>query len=577
VSTRRHRDDQAMNEKDDGRPDVDNSIGSRLGRRSFLKLAAGGVALGAAGATGVVHFTKSGTSRQPVKLTATVTGRTLSWHMVATDGYAAMPDPRIVAPIGDYYPDLLAPVDYGDGSGQSMYIFGFADVTDIPGFAASNLSPPWDPDALVAPIDFKTQAQISAPLLYCDDGDDVRINLENLGLGVRPDLFDPHTIHWHGFANQIPYFDGVPDASLSVPSGSDLTYRYLPVDVGTYMYHCHVEDVEHVHMGLTGMIFIRTSKTALDGNGNNKFTVFGLDTSKKYAYYDVSTEYDREFAILLTEANVENHWNDGHIQESDWSEYRSTFGLMNGRAWPDTIQKNGSFFDRDAAGGAGQWRNNQMSGDVAKRLAYQPNSSLIQANAGEKVLLRISNLGFDEHSLVLPGIELTMVGRDSKFLGDGRPDYFPTGDPRQNIEVKTYRIDIGPGESRDLIFTAPAATGNPDVYPFYDRSILFLSKKASRGVAASTDGSDNLTADDVNSFTPADIGSTVNGAGATGQTIIAYIDTQTVQLSSAAAAGSGTVTITPPATDRDGYGAMRTEVHIYPSGLGPQTHPNQLF
>jgi FtsP/CotA-like multicopper oxidase with cupredoxin domain len=433
--------------------------------------------------------------------------------MVATDGYVAMPDPSIVAPVGVYYPDLLAP------DGQNLYVFGFTDVTDIPGFRGSGIAAPWVPSGLVAPIDFKGLAQISAPLLYCDDGDDIFITLENLGLAVRPDLFDPHTIHWHGFANQIPYFDGVPDSSLSVPSGSQMTYHYLPVDVGTYMYHCHVEDVEHVHMGLTGMVFIRPHQSSPRWAGH------GLLAGTKYAYYDSSTQYDREYAIILTEANVENHWNDGHIQESDWSEYRSTFGLMNGRSWPDTIEPNGSFFDRDAftVGHVapypnGRWRNSQLSGDAAARLAYQPNSSLIQANAGERVLLRISNLGFDEHSLVLPGLEMTMVGRDAKFLGEGRADYFTdagTGDgvsTRSDITTKTYRIDLGPGESRDVIFTAPTPGANPDVYSLYDRSVLFLKKQPAAASAL------------------------------------------------------------------DGYGSMRTEVHIHPSGTLPtQAHPNQLF
>ena len=253
--------DPMIHQKGNRRPDVENETGGRLDRRSFIKLAAGGVALGAAGVVGFSELSKGDSTRRPVHLTSAVTGQLRSWHLVATDGYVAMPDPSIVAPVGVYYPDLLAPVDE-TGAGQNLYVFGFVDVTDINGFAGSNLSAPWDPSGLVNPIDFKGQTQISAPTLYCNDGDDIRIKLENLGFAVRPDLFDPHTIHWHGFANQIAYFDGVPDASLSVPSGSELTYRYLPTDVGTYMYHCHVEDVEHVHMGLTGMVFIRPHKNS---------------------------------------------------------------------------------------------------------------------------------------------------------------------------------------------------------------------------------------------------------------------------------------------------------------------------
>ena len=46
---------------------------------------------------------------------------------------------------------------------------------------------------------------------------------------------------------------------LRSPSRSAAASRYVyrPHDPGTYMYHCHVEDVEHVHMGMTGLVFVR--------------------------------------------------------------------------------------------------------------------------------------------------------------------------------------------------------------------------------------------------------------------------------------------------------------------------------
>ena len=49
----------------------------------------------------------------------------------------------------------------------------------------------------------------------------------------------------------------MPELSLAVPIGRDFTYFYRPHDAGTYMYHCHFEDVEHVQMGMTGMVFVR--------------------------------------------------------------------------------------------------------------------------------------------------------------------------------------------------------------------------------------------------------------------------------------------------------------------------------
>ena len=44
--------------------------------------------------------------------------------------------------------------------------------------------------------------------------DTLFVKLTNLGLAQRPDLFDAHTLHWHGFKNAIPYYDGEPSGSV---------------------------------------------------------------------------------------------------------------------------------------------------------------------------------------------------------------------------------------------------------------------------------------------------------------------------------------------------------------------------
>ena len=95
---------------------------------------------------------------------------------------------------------------------------------------------------------------------------DFKVKLTNLGLALRPDLFDAHTLHWHGFRNVIPFFDGEPTGSVAVPTGREFTYVYRPRDPGTYMYHCHVEDVEHVHMGMNGLVFVRPLQNGNTGS-----------------------------------------------------------------------------------------------------------------------------------------------------------------------------------------------------------------------------------------------------------------------------------------------------------------------
>ena len=43
---------------------------------------------------------------------------------------------------------------------------------------------------------------------------------------MRPDLFDPHSVHWHGFPNASPVFDGEPMSAISINMGQSLTYFY---------------------------------------------------------------------------------------------------------------------------------------------------------------------------------------------------------------------------------------------------------------------------------------------------------------------------------------------------------------
>jgi FtsP/CotA-like multicopper oxidase with cupredoxin domain len=323
-----------------------------------------------------------------------------------------------------FFPDSLAP------QGFNTYVFGFRDVT---GMSASQVAAQ------------RGKAQISAPMLAFDEGDDITITLTNLGLLIRPDLFDGHTLHWHGFRNAIPLFDGVPELSLAVPVGRDLSYFYRPHDAGTYMYHCHFEDVEHVQMGMTGMVFIRPKQNLAPVNGDPAGT--------KYAYNDGdgSTRYDREFAFMVTELWSAAHYRDAHIQVSDWTDYAPSFWLLNGRGYPDTIAPNGD-----------------ANSTAAGRLQYQPISSLVTCNAGETVLLRMSNLGYQNHSLTVDNVDLQVVAKDASLLKgrDGRTNY-----------LMTNTVDIGPGESRDVLFHAPA----PGEYLLYDRNYAYLDNGGGPG------------------------------------------------------------------------------------------------
>jgi FtsP/CotA-like multicopper oxidase with cupredoxin domain len=478
-----------------------------VGRRAFLKAAGVAAATAASG----IAFNRVLMPR-PGPLQLAVSGGTIKrYHIAATDGWVSMP--AQANPIPPFWPDpdaaVKAPYTVVNGKETGMWVMGFRDVTELGAYDQVTGTYP-----LTAEIESqKGKAQLAAPLLYARVGDDLRLHLSNLGLEARPDLVDSHTIHFHGFPNQTAYFDGVPDASLAASIGRTLVYRYIPEDPGTYMYHCHFEDVEHVHMGLTGLVFIYPKSSARPGEANYDVAApnpykFAYDT---YNGVDNPTGFDREFAFIITEADIHDHYNDAHLQINDFSALAPTFRLMNGRAWPDTVEPNVDPF-------AAKFLDGSKKGQAAGRLQYNPLSSLLQANSGERVLIRISNLGYEEHSFVLPGIPMHMIGRDAKPLFNGRPDYLENlpapgqaygAGSRGDITVVTNRFDIGPGESRDLIFMAPTVA-HRTVFPFYDRNENFVHNDAS-----------------------------VSG---------------------------------------DGYAGARTELHVFPSGtLAPQTLPSQLL
>ena len=416
-------------------------MNKQISRRDFLKIA-GGAALTVAGAGLLPQFLrKTLTAEQVVEAAGEY-----DLYFAGTDGWMSMPPSP---PIGFFFPDDLAPAPF------NTYIFGFRNIS---GLDATQIS------------DQKMKAQHSAPLFWVDQYDgsnEFRLQLTNLGLQMRPDLTDSHTLHWHGFRNVIPFFDGEPTGSISVPVGRNFTYVFRPRDPGTYMYHCHVEDVEHVHMGMTGPVFVRPMQNGQSIGGFTKFA---------YNDGDGSTGYDREFAMFMSEVWAEAHWADSHIQLPDWSDYKADFSLLNGRAYPDTLAPNAPINAAASVNALAVERD--ASGDLVAPagrpdLQYQPLSALVTCQPNERVLLRFSNLGFRETSMTLAGIQMRVIGRDATLM---------RGRDSTDISYETDTILVGAGESFDVVFTAPAFSGGSgssgqgyDRYELYNRRLTQVS------------------------------------------------------------------------------------------------------
>ena len=379
-----------------------------ISRRDFIKLA-GGAVVTVAGAALMPRFLRKTLMADEI-VNAAAGDPDLFW--AGTDGWFWLPPD---SSFGSMHPDALAPSPF------TTYIFGFRNVTEMTDVQREGQ---------------RNKAQHTAPFFWVDEyngSNEFRLQLTNLGLALRPDLTDNHTLHWHGFRNVIPFFDGEPTGSVAVPVGQRFTYIYRPRDPGTYMYHCHVEDIEHVTMGMTGIVFVRPA------------------LGPKYAYNDPTTGFDREFAMLLSEVWILGHWNDAHIQESDWSLFKADFSLMNGRVYPDTTQPNSPVSLSAPSSAHSLVTQTDDNGDLMtnaglEHLQYQPHSSLISCNAGERVLLRFANLGFREAAMTLAGIPMKVVGRDATPM---------KGRDGTNTSYTTDTLLFGAGESFDVIFTAP--------------------------------------------------------------------------------------------------------------------------
>jgi len=429
----------------------------RLARRDVLKLGGGALVL-AVGASVLPPWSGKvlGQGRNAGPLAASP-APTIFRHLIATDGWMHHRG-SVAVGAAQVFPDYLAAPYTATADGGGMWGFGFRDVTVLDGGPSTPTPKTTDNPKILAQ---KNKNQAAAPLLFFDEDDAIQITLTNLGMQVRPDLVDGHTIHWHGFRNALPAFDGVPEMSTAVPMGRDFPYYYHPTDPGTYMYHCHMEDVEHVQMGMTGIVFVRPKQNKTGAgttvpvariNGGPATAPLGYT----YNDGDGSTAYDREFGIFLSEIWSRARYDGAHIQEHDWSDYKADFFLMNGRTYPDTIAPNGRGTD-------------PITGELIApiglpELQYQPISSLINCNAGDRVLLRLVNLGYTQPAMRLAGIKMKVVGKDATPLRG----VVAGGSARTGADT-TYTTDtvhIGPGESYDAIFTAPAKSG-PGAYDTY--------------------------------------------------------------------------------------------------------------
>jgi FtsP/CotA-like multicopper oxidase with cupredoxin domain len=339
---------------------------------------------------------------------------------------------------------------------------------------------------------------IPGPLVAFDEDDEMFLTLTNVGMIMRPDLFEQHTFHFHGYPNASSFYDGVPDASIAINIGASFTYYYMAPDAGTYFYHCHITPPEHLQMGMVNQLHIRPRQDRVP-SGGNLYTYLGYQNGitepATNPVADLRTECNpgRDILCSATMPSVPNPnggssggtatprsatvptsgvqgldllgnpqrytYNDGDGSTAYDVEYPLQMhgfdpnfhfvGMtFNPELFVDMKDKyfllNGRSYPDTVAPGP------QATITTDGQVHYsQPLPAVINIPVGGKALLRMVNLSVSEyHTLQSVGIPMLEVGFMAKLLRDQAGN---------NTEFYTNSITLGGGESLDVILDASDA------------------------------------------------------------------------------------------------------------------------
>ncbi len=380
-------------------------------------------------------------------------------------------------------------------AGFSQYAFQYTDAAAAGQAALTllqgvNVSTPPVIDGHVDPRPIMDvgvmNGNIPAPLIAFDEDDELFLTLTNVGMIMRPDLFEQHTVHFHGYPNASSFYDGVPDASVAINIGGSFTYYYLAPDAGSYFYHCHITPPEHLQMGMVGQIYVRPRQDRVPAGGDlytylgyqngtaepagrvpdlrtacnpavdilcseytpavntaatravagslcsNPTTNLGSGLTPDYVFNDGdgSTCYDVTYPVQMHGFDPNFHFVGMTFNPEMFVDMNDKYFLLNGRSYPDTVAPG----PQATVASDGQMHYSQ------------PLPAVINIPAGGRASLRLVNLSVAEYfTLQSVGVPMHVIGWNAKLLRDQGGN---------NTEYWANSITLGGGESNDVILDA---------------------------------------------------------------------------------------------------------------------------
>lgn len=208
----------------------------------------------------------------------------------------------------------------------------------------------------------------------------------------------------------VPNARDLPPDEAGAADGADATYQFDAVDAGTSLYQAGPTQnyAKQVAMGLYGAFIVRP------------------DGAPLRAYPDAATDFDVEQVLVASEIDPRLN---GAPDSFDMSRYAPTYWLFNGRAYPDT--------------------------------------DMLQAPAGSRLLARWVNAGLENVSFGLIGLHQTIVGVGGHRLGI-RAAGSGAGDPPSSNAYSVVAETIPAGSSLDALVDVPLTAGT--MIPFVSAS-----------------------------------------------------------------------------------------------------------
>ena len=385
---------------------------------------------------------------------ATGTASSIVYNLYATDGFIPLADGSAVYNYGfvggrqgkslTYQKSVTPGGDRADDTGL-WTSYGYNGNGSIPTGAPAPTGGPVT--AAEAPL--LGNAQFPAPLIYAAVGDVVELRLKNLGTTVPTAPNDPHSIHLHGLDVDAAN-DGVPETSVgAIPAnlagvpgaGNVIVYMFSPKYPGTTMYHCHQEADIHVQMGMYGALVVYSN--ADKGNPNSAYNnggpnngVAGKGRGTLWGW-----QYDKDVVLLESEIGSAQHVSEEISGDYNPVNYHPEYWFLNGLSFPNTIH-----VGLPGANGWADW--------IAAHPGYDPlitgsvSARSFDGSKGEKVLIRMINMGYETQPMHMHGYHGKVIGSDQRawtWANSGLRDT-PWG---KGLEKNT--LTIGSGETYEWL------------------------------------------------------------------------------------------------------------------------------